>query len=155
MTLKLITLIAVIAVVISAFFTYTTLKPQSNESTTMMNIPSTSPSYVSNTTYTVSSYVGVYGNSIFIVTEQQFSAVRILNHTFIRGGPIMVNPNNVEFIAEINSPTLAQEIKGMSQVQLIIYVNGEPETLTLPVKVLSSPLEPTAEFYPPTGPIPM
>ena len=100
------------------------------------------------------SYVGVYNDTVFIVTGQQFSAVKVLNRTFVRGGPVMVGPNS-RFVAEIYSPALAQELRGMGQVQLIIYVGGAPVTLTLPVKVLNSPLEPTAVFYPPTGPIPM
>ena len=35
------------------------------------------------------SYVGVYNDSIFIVTGQPFSAVKVPNRTFVRGGPIM------------------------------------------------------------------
>ena len=66
----------------------------------------------------------------------------------------MVGPN-AGFVAEICSPALAEELRGMDHVQIVIYVGGAPVTLTLPVKVLSSPLEPTAVFYQPTGPIPM
>ena len=66
----------------------------------------------------------------------------------------MVGPD-AGIVAEIYSPALARELRGMNQVQIVIYVGGTPVTLTLPVKVLNSPLEPTAVFYSPIGPIPM
>ena len=148
---KLFALVALAVIIAAVVFTYdftvSHVKVHPNAARTSATTPTEGPS--NNLTY-----VAVYNNNIFIVTGQQFSAVKVLNRTFVRGGPIMVGPN-AEFVAEIYSPALVQELRRMGQVLIVIYVGGAPVTLTLPVKVLSSPLEPTAVFYPPTGPIPM
>ena len=177
MSVKIISLIIAVAIVFSAVLAAAFLEghltqTHSGKLTTTLTTNSTlntpaldtntedmsSTPTVSNNSISVMSYayVGVYNYSVYVVTSQPFSSIRILNHTFVRGGPMMVPANGYQgFVAVIKSPSLSQEIKGLGQVQVVIYVNGSPETLTLPVKVLTSPLNPTAEFFPPTGPIPL
>ncbi|BCU69925.1 hypothetical protein [Stygiolobus caldivivus] len=175
MSVKIISLIIAVAIVLSAVLTAGFLEghltqthseklttQQTTNSTLNTPTPNTSTEDMSSTPANSSipivsyAYVGVYNYSVYVVTSQPFSSIRVLNHTFVRGGPMMVPAQNDQgFIAVINSPSLAQEVKVLNQVQVVIYVNGSPQTLTLPVKVLTSPLNPTAEFYPPTGPIPV
>ncbi|BCU68121.1 hypothetical protein HS7_15580 [Sulfolobales archaeon HS-7] len=146
MTIKIFTIIAVFTIALAGVFAYNSI---------LVHLVPTYFSKHDDPSVSVC-YVGVYDYNVFIVTTQPFSQVRILNHTFIRGGPITVNPSgNADFIASIYSPLLSQKIKGMTQVQVTIYFNGTPDTLLMPVKVLSSPIQSTGEFYPPTGPIPL
>ncbi|MEM3671030.1 MAG: hypothetical protein QW767_04710 [Thermoprotei archaeon] len=98
----------------------------------------------------------IYGSTVYLVgansransTVSLPAYVKMVNYSFVQGGPISSLSNGV---GVFDSSTLWNVLSDLSSVQVTL---GN-QTLTLPVLIVSGPLKAMVTYYPAGGPIPL